>query len=568
MTYNYNNLGNITSKTSSQSGDTDVTGYNYHSTRKHAVSSATVDGTSQTLTYDSNGAITKYDEAGTNIDRYIQYNAANQPIKIVKGTGLSDSSPEVKDEFAYDPDGQRYARKTTWTLSNRTYIEHASYIGDVEYITYTGHPSLESVYKTRVGNNIIHLNTLSLNPEYDDLKGYPFNEQYLTAKSTEYAHRDHLGSVESVTDQHGNRLMQLAFEPFGQRKDSDWTKNIDTTDMNNILTTNVQLQLYSGADPIPNTHRIRVARGFTGHEHLDSNGFIHMNGRMYDPVLGRFLSPDPIVQAPTNSQSWNRYTYVFNNPMAFTDPSGFEGEEGIEEIVVTATRIETPQEPEKTLQDIWDTEAECRRAGLLYDYAEDRCVEDIRDLFPNLFGGGGFVNNDMMTPEPEEAEHEDCGQEEWKGVPYRLPNSWGQANFYYGLASTAISLNRSTFRLANSRGFSPKLYISGWSGGSRGRITTYSVSNLGKAAGQFGLGVGLVTDAVGVSNGTVSPEKAATNAGFAAYGYFVNPYAGIGYAAVDIFYPGGWDAAINDRLGIISENRELGTTLRCNGWGE
>lgn len=48
-----------------------------------------------------------------------------------------------------------------------------------------------------------------------------------------------------------------------------------------------------------------------------------MNGRVYDPQLGRFLSPDPIVQSPSNSQSWNRYSYVFNNPLKYTDPSGF-----------------------------------------------------------------------------------------------------------------------------------------------------------------------------------------------------------------------------------------------------
>ena len=48
-----------------------------------------------------------------------------------------------------------------------------------------------------------------------------------------------------------------------------------------------------------------------------------MNGRVYEPSLGRFLSPDPFVQAPDNTQSFNRYSYVFNNPLSFTDPSGF-----------------------------------------------------------------------------------------------------------------------------------------------------------------------------------------------------------------------------------------------------
>jgi len=50
---------------------------------------------------------------------------------------------------------------------------------------------------------------------------------------------------------------------------------------------------------------------------------IHMNGRVYDPTLGRFLSPDPFIQAPEFSQSLNRYSYVLNNPLSLTDPSGF-----------------------------------------------------------------------------------------------------------------------------------------------------------------------------------------------------------------------------------------------------
>lgn len=48
-----------------------------------------------------------------------------------------------------------------------------------------------------------------------------------------------------------------------------------------------------------------------------------MNGRIYDPTLGRFLQADPHIQAPLNSQNYNRYSYVLNNPMSYTDPSGY-----------------------------------------------------------------------------------------------------------------------------------------------------------------------------------------------------------------------------------------------------
>jgi RHS repeat-associated protein len=63
-------------------------------------------------------------------------------------------------------------------------------------------------------------------------------------------------------------------------------------------------------------------RGYTGHEHLPEFGLINMNGRMYDPVLGRFLSPDPFVQMPDFSQNFNRYAYCLNNPFKYTDPNG------------------------------------------------------------------------------------------------------------------------------------------------------------------------------------------------------------------------------------------------------
>jgi hypothetical protein len=97
-------------------GDPDVTGYVYGAgaAGPHAVTSASINGVSRTLTYDLNGAVTRYDIAGTSDDKYIAYNASNQPTKIVTGSSLEDTTPVTKDEFAYDPNGERYARKSTW----------------------------------------------------------------------------------------------------------------------------------------------------------------------------------------------------------------------------------------------------------------------------------------------------------------------------------------------------------------------------------------------------------------------------------------------------------------------
>jgi RHS repeat-associated protein len=69
-----------------------------------------------------------------------------------------------------------------------------------------------------------------------------------------------------------------------------------------------------------------VDRGFTGHEHLDLFELVNMNGRIYDPVIARFLSPDPFIQSPDNSQGLNRYSYAWNNPLVVIDPSGYNNQ--------------------------------------------------------------------------------------------------------------------------------------------------------------------------------------------------------------------------------------------------
>jgi len=67
---------------------------------------------------------------------------------------------------------------------------------------------------------------------------------------------------------------------------------------------------------------IGLRRGYTGHEMLPESEIINMNGRLYDPVLGRFFSPDNYVQMPDNCQNFNRYSYCLNNPLKYNDPSG------------------------------------------------------------------------------------------------------------------------------------------------------------------------------------------------------------------------------------------------------
>jgi RHS repeat-associated protein len=61
---------------------------------------------------------------------------------------------------------------------------------------------------------------------------------------------------------------------------------------------------------------------YTDQELDAENGLYNYNARLYDPFIGRFISPDTIVQSPYNQQSLNRYSYCLNNPLIYTDPMG------------------------------------------------------------------------------------------------------------------------------------------------------------------------------------------------------------------------------------------------------
>ena len=112
--------------------------------------------------------------------------------------------------------------------------------------------------------------------------------------------------MESVSGADVRELKLQAYDPFDERKTGDWTRAL----------TDIERKSLAGEAPQ------RTARGYTGHEHLERTGLIHMNGRVYDPVIGRFLSPDPVVADASFSQSWNAYSYALNSPLSYSDPSG------------------------------------------------------------------------------------------------------------------------------------------------------------------------------------------------------------------------------------------------------
>ena len=69
---------------------------------------------------------------------------------------------------------------------------------------------------------------------------------------------------------------------------------------------------------------LNTDRKFTGQTEDETAGLYWYASRAYDPAIGRFVSPDPIVPAPGNPQALNRYSYVYNNPLKYVDPSGHD----------------------------------------------------------------------------------------------------------------------------------------------------------------------------------------------------------------------------------------------------
>lgn len=241
-----------------------------------------------------------HDEVNTrHTQRTEQYTSFNMPAAIRQGEALPDggSTTDRTLAFTYGPEHQRirqtvalsgngtapYTAGTTWYLNGEDSLG-LSYEKEVRTNGTTEHKHYVSA-----GGVVFALHT----SRTGNLNGLP-------AQGARYFHQDHLGSVVAITDTTGAVVERLAFDVWGKRRQPNG--QADVTDA--IVPASTE-------------------RGYTMHEHLDEVGVVHMNGRLYDPLVGRFMSADPFIQNPGDLQSYDRYAYVLNNPLSLTDPSGY-----------------------------------------------------------------------------------------------------------------------------------------------------------------------------------------------------------------------------------------------------
>lgn len=281
----YDALGNICSKATPAGAQT----YQYgngsacgtpdtNNPRPHAVSQMQGPTGTFTYQYDEAGNQTRADHSNNAKDRDIRFGAEGLADRIVVGNGNSSS------DFRYGPGG-RYLR--TDVKDGITTITR--YVSGIELITKRqGGVETSRERKRYIGGFLILTQKIQ--------SGGTVTEDY------RYLLGDHLGSTDTLVDEQGVVKERLSFDPHGNRRVAEGA-GVWITAVSNYQAANT-------------TH------GFTGHEHIDHAEIVHMNGRLYDPILGRMLSPDPIVQELYNLQNLNRYTYVLNNPLSLTDPTG------------------------------------------------------------------------------------------------------------------------------------------------------------------------------------------------------------------------------------------------------
>ncbi len=203
------------------------------------------------------------------ITQNIVYTSFYQPLTISENNNLLS--------FTYDDEDQRI--KTVAKLNN-VLVNTRYFVG---------------AYEKNIANGVsTHLHYINSGD-----KLIAIIESNGSTINYHYTYTDHLGSILTATNSAGTIEAEQNFDAWGRnRNKTDWT--------------------YAGISSNPSW----MYRGFTGHEHLPVFALINMNGRLYDPILGRMLSPDNNIQLLDYTQNYNRYSYAMNNPLKFTDPDG------------------------------------------------------------------------------------------------------------------------------------------------------------------------------------------------------------------------------------------------------
>jgi RHS repeat-associated protein len=264
LNLSYDATGNILTRS-------DVAGgalWTYHATKKHAVTQA--GSAAYNYTYDDNGNVTGRHGLS------VTWTSFNHPSLINGASGESV-------EFAYNHKHERWRA----ILNSSSGIETTYFIGELlEKVVSVG----TSDFRHYISAGSTHVAVYSRTSS--------------GVNTLRYIREDHQGSIAGILNANGTSFVKESFTAFGNRRSSCTWSGPPTSG---------QLAKMKSV----------TRHGYTWHTALGDMGLNDMNGRIQDAVTGRFLSPDPYIPDPMHTQSYNRYSYVMNNPLTYTDPSGF-----------------------------------------------------------------------------------------------------------------------------------------------------------------------------------------------------------------------------------------------------
>lgn len=475
----------------------------------------------------------------------ITYNAFKSPLQIIE-TGVD------KINFTYNDNNQRSTMydeglklRKHYSADGTIEIKENTETGTAEFITYIGGDGYSApiALKSDGGGSANYL----------------------------YLHRDYQGTILAITDANATVAEKRLFDAWGSI-----------------------IKVQDGSGKTLSGLTI-LDRGYTGHEHLQSVGLINMNARLYDPMLHRFLQVDNYIQDPTNTQNYNQYGYVVNNPLKYTDPSGnaFGDGKDCRNCPNNNYPVYNPDkiQDHKPLADGinhwvggWASARNIDEAGTALGKAVRDGINFIGRNIGSLFGGG----NKSSGPPPNRSSYLNLNTTSLIGAPVNPGNldsgNWygpgGQVNWAFGVASTigVIKGGLNSERMYAEgirRGISANYELSGrnLSMFRDAPMTKATIprSNVGEWAGRLGKGsfyLGLAMDAFGVWNykldpnspNAVHPAKAGLNTVMGAMGTWGTPLMAIPstlYFGIDAFYPKGWGGLAIDQESLYRDNRAI-----------
>ena len=249
---------------------------------------------SKNIVYDFKGNIMEKSDVG------IFHYDENLPYAVSEINAMKNTIPLRVQSISYN------SLTRPATIQENNCLATFNYNGGGERTKMTLHKNdTLQLTKYYIGNQYESQSGLAGNKELLYLGGDPYSASSVYVKENGewnmyHICRDYLGSITHILDSDGNIKQELSYDAWGRLRNP----------INHLAyETDHEPELFLG-------------RGYTGHEHLTSFGLINMNARLYDPLLGRFLSPDLDLKDPEMLQNYNKYSYALNNPLKYTDPDG------------------------------------------------------------------------------------------------------------------------------------------------------------------------------------------------------------------------------------------------------